>query len=76
MDHSAPIGGKFSFDAENRFPWKGEPPAPSAPTYDRDEIDLEVETLVNQQFSEHPGILIYPSNQQLVYKRKLHYNLL
>ena len=56
MDHSAPIGGKFSFDAENRFPWKGEPPAPSAPTYDRDEIDLEVETLVNQQFSEHPGI--------------------
>ena len=56
MDHSAPVGGKFSFDAENRFPWKEDPPAPSAPTYDRDDIDVEVERLVNQRFSEHPGI--------------------
>ena len=25
MTEGSPIGGKYSFDAENRYPWKGEP---------------------------------------------------
>lgn len=28
MNGRAPLGGKFSFDPENRLPWKGYPPAP------------------------------------------------
>ena len=50
-----PVGGKYSYDAENRFPWKGEPAAPVAPVYEADEIDREVEALVRSHYGEHPG---------------------
>ena len=55
MDGDAPEGGKFSFDAENRQPWKGTPSAPAAPRFERTEVDLEVEALVEEIFAEHPG---------------------
>ena len=55
MEGGKPIGGKYSFDAENRFPWKGDPPAPDAPVFVCDEIDAEVEALVRTHYGHHPG---------------------
>ena len=55
MEDGKPMGGKYSFDAENRFPWKGDPPAPDAPVFPCDEIDSEVETLVRTHYGHHPG---------------------
>ena len=55
MEDDRPVGGKYSHDADNRQPWKGDPPAPDAPTYSIDAIDEEVVTLVNIQFASNPG---------------------
>ncbi|MEL0331780.1 MAG: cryptochrome/photolyase family protein [Candidatus Poseidoniales archaeon] len=55
MEQGKPVGGKYSYDAENRFPWKGEPPAPEVPLYGKDMIDDEVETLIRARYGEHPG---------------------
>jgi deoxyribodipyrimidine photolyase-related protein len=57
MEMGKPIGGKYSFDSENRFPWKGDPLPPEPPSYDSDEIDLEVEQLINTEYGSHPGVL-------------------
>ena len=57
MDRGKPFGGKFSFDAENRKPWKGEPPAPTPPRFDPDAITEEVAELVSAHFGHHPGEL-------------------
>ena len=57
MTEGSPIGGKYSFDAENRFPWKGEPMPPSDPLYSKDAIDEEVEEMVERVFPEHPGVI-------------------
>ena len=55
MVEGKPVGGKYSFDAENRRPWKGEPEAPPAPFFGRDAVDEEVEALVRSRFADHPG---------------------
>ncbi|MCU0233905.1 MAG: cryptochrome/photolyase family protein [Thermoanaerobaculales bacterium] len=55
MAGSRPLGGAFSFDADNRRPWAGEPPAPAAPEFRPDEITLEVAALVERSFADHPG---------------------
>ena len=55
MEDGKPVGGKYSFDAENRFPWKGDPPAPAEPLYQKDALDEEVETLVQTHYGHHPG---------------------
>ena len=55
MENGKPVGGKYSFDAENRFPWKGDPPAPAPPVYDVDAIDREVEAMIGAVYGEHPG---------------------
>ena len=55
MEHGKPLGGKYSFDAENRFPWKGDPPAPTPPVYEADAIDREVEAMVGRVYADHPG---------------------
>jgi len=52
-----PEGGKLSYDAENRRPWKGEPPAPDIPLFEPDQITLEVGELIEATFSNHPGQL-------------------
>ncbi|MDJ0522832.1 MAG: cryptochrome/photolyase family protein [Planctomycetota bacterium] len=57
MDGGKPTGGKYSFDAENRKPWKGEPPAPEPPRFRPDAITREVGELVETRFGEHPGTL-------------------
>lgn len=55
MNGTKPEGGAFSFDAENRKPWKGEPPAPERPTFPVDDVKREVKELVDRVFHGHPG---------------------
>ena len=55
MDGGKPIGGKFSFDAENRKAWPGEPPAPRPPVFQPDGLTIEVAELIEQHFAAHPG---------------------
>jgi len=55
MEGDSPVGGKFSHDADNRQPWKGEHQPPKPPTYEVDDLDEEVINLVNHLFHEHPG---------------------
>ncbi len=57
MAGGKPLGGRFSFDTENRRPWPGQPEAPSPPTFRVDEITLEVCELVRTKFARHPGTL-------------------
>jgi len=57
MDRGKPEGGKYSFDAENRKPWRGDPPAPQPPTFTPDEITREVGELIGSRYEGHPGDL-------------------
>lgn len=52
-----PLGGQFSYDAENRKPWKGEPPAPDPPRFRPDAVTQEVLDFVSEAFADHPGTL-------------------
>ena len=57
MEDGEPEGGQYSFDAENRRPWKGEPPAPDLPRFRSDDVTSEVCELVETRFGDHPGEL-------------------
>jgi deoxyribodipyrimidine photolyase-related protein len=57
MENAKPMGGKFSFDEENRKPWRGAPPAPEVPTFPVDAITREVCDLVEGSMGDHPGLL-------------------
>ncbi|MCA8972693.1 MAG: cryptochrome/photolyase family protein, partial [Planctomycetes bacterium] len=57
MDGNEPVGGAWSFDRDNRKPWKGTPPAPTPPTFAIDAIKLEVGELIETRFAHHPGAL-------------------
>lgn len=57
MDGPRPIGGKYSFDTENRKPWKGSPPPPKEPRFPPNPIKTEVVKLVESRFADHPGTL-------------------
>ena len=35
MENNKPIGGKYSFDGDNRLAWKGDPEVPAVPTFKR-----------------------------------------
>ncbi|MHC4940522.1 MAG: cryptochrome/photolyase family protein [Planctomycetota bacterium] len=57
MEDGKPEGGRWSFDAENRKPWKGSPRPPRLPTFRPDAITMEVCALVEREFGDHPGRL-------------------
>ena len=57
MRDNKPEGGKFSFDAENRLPWKGKPAPPDPPAFPRDPVKEEVGRLIQRRFDHHPGHL-------------------
>ena len=57
MEGGKPVGGKFSFDADNRKPYRGTPPAPTPPTFVVDEVTREVVQLIEARFAQHPGEL-------------------
>ncbi len=61
MDGRGPVGGKWSLDAENRKPWRGDPPAPTPPRFTPDAVTLEVGDLVRTRFASHPGALDLPA---------------
>ena len=55
MEDGEPVGGKLSFDADNRKPWRGGPAAPEPPRFEPDEITREVIDLVESELRAHPG---------------------
>ncbi|MEZ6017888.1 MAG: cryptochrome/photolyase family protein [Planctomycetota bacterium] len=55
LDGDGPAGGKWSFDAENRKPWRGTPPAPRPPAFVHGPVEREVQALVRARFGAHPG---------------------
>lgn len=57
MEDGRPVGGKFSYDRENREFWSGDPLPPEPPVFEPDEITLEVGELVDQIFPDNPGRL-------------------
>lgn len=57
MDHGKPTGGKYSYDAENRLPWKNELPVPVRPTFAPDEITREVMTMIEERHPDTFGKL-------------------
>jgi deoxyribodipyrimidine photolyase-related protein len=57
MDGAKPRGGQFSFDAENRKPYKGQVPIPAPPSFPPDAITQEVIEYVGREYSHHFGEL-------------------
>lgn len=57
MESGKPVGGKYSFDTQNRLPWKGRPPAPPPPTFPRNPIKEEVARIILDRYAHHPGRL-------------------
>lgn len=52
-----PIGGKWSFDEDNRKPYKGTPPIPKLQYPKANPITKELQKWVNNEFATHPGSL-------------------
>ena len=57
MEGEKPVGGRYSFDVENRLPWHGKPASPEPPSFPRDPIKEEVGALISKVFDRHPGQL-------------------
>jgi deoxyribodipyrimidine photolyase-related protein len=57
MEDGKPLGGKYSFDSENREAWDGEPPAAVPPDFPLDPVKEEVLGLMEGRFGDHPGVL-------------------
>lgn len=56
MQNAKPLGGNYSYDADNRNPYKGQVPIPIPPTFPPDAITQEVIELVEQTYSHHFGV--------------------
>ena len=56
MRNAKAVGGQFSFDADNRSPYKGEVPVPRFPSFPPDEITREVIELVEATYQHHFGV--------------------
>ena len=55
MEKGKPMGGRFSFDAENRKAYKDEVPVPTSPIFAPDQITQEVIALVESKYGHHFG---------------------
>ncbi len=55
MEGAQPVGGSWTYDAENRKPYRGEVPVPERPSFPPDEITREVMALIEKRFPEHFG---------------------
>ncbi len=55
MDGADPVGGAWNYDADNRLPWKGTPPAPPIPRFAPDAITREVMDLVGTRYRQSVG---------------------
>jgi deoxyribodipyrimidine photolyase-related protein len=56
-DEGRPVGGKLSFDAENREAWHGVPAAPDPPRFAETPLRREVGEEIAGRFASHPGEL-------------------
>jgi deoxyribodipyrimidine photolyase-related protein len=56
MQGAQPTGGQWSYDAENRRPYRGEVPIPARPSFPPDAITLEVIALIEERHPEHFGV--------------------
>ena len=50
-----PLGGRYSFDEENRKPYRGQPPVPARPGFAPDAITAEAIEAVDRLFPQHFG---------------------
>ena len=55
MRGGKPLGGRFSYDQENRNPYKGQVPVPTPPNFPPDDITAEVIEYVGQRYAHHFG---------------------
>lgn len=55
MAGAKPEGGQWSYDAENRQPYKGQVPVPERPQFVPDAITREVMALIEERHPEHFG---------------------
>ena len=55
MEKGKPVGGQFSFDADNRNPYRGEVPIPRPPQFPPDELTREVIDFVSTEYAHHFG---------------------
>ena len=55
MDSGKPVGGQFSYDIQNRNPYKNQVPIPAPPTFPPDAITLEVIDYVAEHYPHHFG---------------------
>ena len=55
MEAGKPVGGQFSFDVDNRKPWRGQPRVPAPPQFPLDAITREVIDWVELQYGHHFG---------------------
>ncbi|MFZ4722571.1 MAG: cryptochrome/photolyase family protein [Phycisphaerales bacterium] len=56
-DAGEPIGGRLSFDTENRKSWSGKPAAPEPPRFEMTALRREVQREIESRFAQHPGEL-------------------
>ncbi len=52
-----PIGGQFSFDSDNRNPYKGQVPIPTPPAFPPDDLTAEVIIYVAAKYAHHFGTI-------------------
>ncbi len=55
MERGKPVGGKFSYDPDNRNPYKGEVPVPRPPLFPPDALTQEVIAYVANHYGHHFG---------------------
>ncbi len=55
MEGAQPVGGQWSYDSENRKPYRGEVPIPERPRFPPDAITLEVMAFIEARYAEHFG---------------------
>ncbi len=55
MQGSKPFGGHFTFDAENRKPFRNQVPVPAPPSFPPDPITKEVIAFVEETYGHHFG---------------------
>jgi deoxyribodipyrimidine photolyase-related protein len=55
MERSKPVGGQFSFDVENRKPFRNQVKVPTPPAFAADPITEEVITLIEETYGHHFG---------------------
>ena len=57
MEDGEPVGGKLSFDVDNRSRWDGIPAAPEPPRFARTPLREAIEREVSSTYGAHPGRL-------------------